>query len=382
MIPDADILTRLHEILKNSDLDTATAGTVRKQLENDFGADLSDRKAFIRTQIDIYLETLRNNHQDSPNEEQNDDGGDEEDDVEETDTKRSGKKGEKEVKKRGGGGGFTKLCSLSPKLQNLVGEPQLARTQVVKKMWAYIREKNLQDPKDKRVIKCDEPLRDLFRVNSINMFQMNKALSKHIWPLTPEAENETLKVKAEDSDGSMSEGDDPGVKEEEKEEEEEGEGEGEEEEEAGKDCSDRSKKKGKSPKPDKNVKKRGGGGFSKVCSLSPELQVVTGAPELARTEVVKRIWAYIREKNLQDPKNKKSILCDESMRAVFQVDSIDMFQMNKALSAHIWPLNKEDGPDKSLEEDRNCKREREEDLDEPKQKEKQQKNGGSSLQAK
>lgn len=53
-------------------------------------------------------------------------------------------------------------------------------------MWSYIRQHDLQDPKNKRNIKCDESLHALFRVNTINMFQMNKALSKHIWPLSAE----------------------------------------------------------------------------------------------------------------------------------------------------------------------------------------------------
>ncbi|KAF2316605.1 hypothetical protein GH714_041946 [Hevea brasiliensis] len=239
MVSDSDLVTRLREILRTSDLDTATAGSVRRKLEEDFGLDLSN-------------------------------------------------KAEKEGKKRGGG--FTKLCSLSPQLQKFLGVSELARTEVVKKLWAYIRENNLQDPKNKRNIKCDEALHDLFRVNSINMFQMNKALSKHIWPLTAEAVLSQYK----------------------------------------------------SYKVDKDVKKRGGG-FTKLCSLSPQLQEFTGVPELARTEVVKKLWAYIREKDLQDPKNKRNIICDESLRALFRVDSINMFQMNKALSKHIWPLNEEDG---------------------------------------
>jgi upstream activation factor subunit UAF30 len=58
---------------------------------------------------------------------------------------------------------------------------------------------------------------------------------------------------------------------------------------------------------------------------------------------VKKLWAYIREKNLQDPKNKRNIICDESLRSIFDVDSIDMFQMNKALSKHIWAVCEEDG---------------------------------------
>lgn len=60
-------------------------------------------------------------------------------------------------------------------------------------------------------------------------------------------------------------------------------------------------------------------------------------------QVVKRLWSYIRENNLQDPKNKQNIICDESLQALFRVDKINMFQMNKALSQHIWPLNVEDG---------------------------------------
>lgn len=58
MISDADIVSRLHEILKSSDLDTATAGGVRRQLEDEFGVDLSDRKAFIRDHIDAFLTHL------------------------------------------------------------------------------------------------------------------------------------------------------------------------------------------------------------------------------------------------------------------------------------------------------------------------------------
>lgn len=59
--------------------------------------------------------------------------------------------------------------------------------QVVKMLWKYIKENNLQDPKDGRTIICDESLRSLFPLESINMFQMNKHLTKHIWPLEDNA---------------------------------------------------------------------------------------------------------------------------------------------------------------------------------------------------
>lgn len=52
---------------------------------------------------------------------------------------------------------------------------------------------------------------------------------------------------------------------------------------------------------------------------------------------------HIRENNLQDPSNRRNILCDDILRNLFGVDSIDMFQMNKALAKHIWPLDSDGG---------------------------------------
>lgn len=92
MVSDSDLVTRLRDILRNSDLDTATAGSVRRLLEEDFKVDLSDRKAFVSEQIDIFLQTLEQER-----EEIEDDGNDaveanaddkEEEDEEESESKR------------------------------------------------------------------------------------------------------------------------------------------------------------------------------------------------------------------------------------------------------------------------------------------------------
>lgn len=56
MVSDADLVSRLRDFLSTSDLNTTTNATVRRQLEADFGIDLSDRKAFLREQINLYLE--------------------------------------------------------------------------------------------------------------------------------------------------------------------------------------------------------------------------------------------------------------------------------------------------------------------------------------
>lgn len=88
------------------------------------------------------------------------------------------------------------------------------------------------------------------------------------------------------------------------------------------------------------TKRRGGsGGLNKVCGVSPELQAVVGEPALPRTEIVKQLWAYIRKHNLQDPGNKRKIICDDALRLVFETDSTDMFKMNKLLAKHIITLD-------------------------------------------
>jgi upstream activation factor subunit UAF30 len=64
---------------------------------------------------------------------------------------------------------------------------------------------------------------------------------------------------------------------------------------------------------------------------SEPLAVVIHAPQLSRPQVVKKLWEYIKSHDLQNPKNRREILCDEAMKAVFNADKIDMFAMNKTL---------------------------------------------------
>ncbi|XP_057529427.1 upstream activation factor subunit UAF30-like [Amaranthus tricolor] len=73
--------------------------------------------------------------------------------------------------------------------------------------------------------------------------------------------------------------------------------------------------------------------------VTPQLQTIVGQPALPRTEIVRQLWAYIRKNNLQDPINKRKIICNDELRLVFEVDCTDMFQMNKLLAKHIIPLD-------------------------------------------
>ncbi|KAH8881308.1 DEK C terminal domain-containing protein [Thozetella sp. PMI_491] len=85
--------------------------------------------------------------------------------------------------KRKAGGGFQKPFNLSYPLAELCGEPQLSRPQVVKKLWEHIKANDLQDPNDKRQIRCDEKMHAVFGQSKVNMFQMNKLLGSQLYPL-------------------------------------------------------------------------------------------------------------------------------------------------------------------------------------------------------
>ncbi|XP_047337814.1 alpha-protein kinase 1 [Impatiens glandulifera] len=114
----------------------------------------------------------------------------------------------------------------------------------------------------------------------------------------------------------------------------------------------------KSSAPAGTKRKGGAGGLNKVCGISPLLQVVVGQSALPRTEIVKQLWAYIRKHNLQDPSNKRKIICDEALEKVFETDCTDMFKMNKLLAKHILPL------DPTTQEASQSKRMKTEDVDE------------------
>jgi len=76
--------------------------------------------------------------------------------------------------------------------------------------------------------------------------------------------------------------------------------------------------------------------LSKPLNLSSELEAVVGKGPLPRTEVVKQLWVYIKKNNLQNPANKRNILADEKLKAVFGgKGEVTMFEMTKLVSAHM-----------------------------------------------
>ena len=74
----------------------------------------------------------------------------------------------------------------------------------------------------------------------------------------------------------------------------------------------------------------------KPMNVSPELSAVVGQGPMPRSEVVKKLWVYIKSHNLQDPANKRNINADEALKKVFGGKSVvNMFEMTKLVSKHL-----------------------------------------------
>ena len=82
-------------------------------------------------------------------------------------------------------------------------------------------------------------------------------------------------------------------------------------------------------------KKEGQSAFSKPLKPSKELSAVVGDEPLPRTEVVKKVWEYIKKNDLQNAQNKREIVADGPLKAVFGRDKVTMFEMNKILAGHL-----------------------------------------------
>lgn len=76
--------------------------------------------------------------------------------------------------------------------------------------------------------------------------------------------------------------------------------------------------------------------FMKPMGISADLAMVVGKGPMPRSEVVKKLWAYIRKNGLQDQKNKRNINADSALQKVFGgKKTVSMFEMTKLVSKHL-----------------------------------------------
>ncbi|CEG43671.1 swib complex baf60b domain-containing protein [Plasmopara halstedii] len=320
-----EIAEAIRSIMKDADLEQLSRRMIRKQLEAQFQSDLSSYKDVINATI---LEVIEQQHVDEDEIENHPEQNEEDEDAENEQTERAPRKKAASSKKKAtakkrkrktveksekkAGGGFNAQLSLSPELAQVVGAETMARPQLVKALWGYIHEHNLQDPSNKKLILLDDALRNVFQRDSFTMFSMNKFVKRHVrkpddlppggWDQIPRdgvSSDEDIEMKA-----------------------------------AKKKSVKRKKKSTIADDEADDSKPKKKNAFNTELSLSPELASLVGSDRMARPQIVKALWAYIHEHDLQDPNDKRTILLDDKMKQVFQRDSFTMFAMNKFLKRH------------------------------------------------
>jgi chromatin remodeling complex protein RSC6 len=89
----------------------------------------------------------------------------------------------------------------------------------------------------------------------------------------------------------------------------------------------------------KSAKKTGGrkpnAAFMRPVTPSDTLAEVVGSKPMPRTEVTKKLWAYIKKNGLQDKKNKRMINADAKLKPIFGKPAVNMFAMTKLVSRHL-----------------------------------------------
>ena len=90
------------------------------------------------------------------------------------------------------------------------------------------------------------------------------------------------------------------------------------------------------PKKKSGAKRKPNAAFMKAMTPSASLAAVIGSAPLPRTEVTKKLWAYIKKNDLQDSKNRRNINADDKLKDVFGgKKTVSMFEMTKLVAGHL-----------------------------------------------
>ena len=85
----------------------------------------------------------------------------------------------------------------------------------------------------------------------------------------------------------------------------------------------------------KKTKRKPNAAFMAPLTPSTELAAVIGSKPLPRTQVIKKLWDYIKKHKLQNPKNKRNILADDKLKKVFGKKEVTMFELAKIVGKHL-----------------------------------------------
>lgn len=91
----------------------------------------------------------------------------------------------------------------------------------------------------------------------------------------------------------------------------------------------------KKPAMKAKTKRKPNAAFMKPMTPSSELAAIVGAKDLPRTEVTKKLWAYIKKNNLQDKVQRRNIHADDKLKPIFGKKTVNMFEMTKLINKHL-----------------------------------------------
>jgi upstream activation factor subunit UAF30 len=257
---DKQLRKQIQELLPTVDLGSTGLKKFVKLLSKKLGGiDLKPRSAFIKEALTEAINAAESE------EEQDEDVEHSDADIEEEEEPTTPKK------KGGGGGGLSAPKEISDELAAFLGKGKtMSRTEIVKMMWDYIREHDLQDPENRREILLDSAMKKVFGCKQFSMFTMNKYIGAHVDPFKPV----DLTTNA-------------------------------------------TPKKRKTPSSKSGEKKKRKTGTQPPYRLSQAMMNVLGKEILPRPQVVAGLWVYIKANNLQNPSDKREIICDDKLKSIF-----------------------------------------------------------------
>ena len=92
----------------------------------------------------------------------------------------------------------------------------------------------------------------------------------------------------------------------------------------------------KKAKAKKKTARKPNAAFMKPVTPDAALSAIVGAKPMPRTEITKKLWAYIKKNKLQDAKNRRNIRADDNLKAVFGGKAVvNMFEMTKLVNKHL-----------------------------------------------
>ncbi|KAL3863412.1 hypothetical protein ACJMK2_005169 [Sinanodonta woodiana] len=271
----SDLKVQIKGILKNADLTTLSSKKIRKQLEEKFNADFTDRKKEID---DFVMELIAA-------QENADDDDDEEEETEDL------------VKQE-------QMSQNSSRQTEAEDQDMTTGSSADEEEEEEEEEVEPQKKKRKISVKVKEASKNTKPVQAAKSKPVKKSTPKQEKELTDE---ELAKMLQQEEDGGRR---------------------------------SRHRAVKKLPKHEKAEKKprkkrEGSSAGEKPWLLSPDLAAVMGKDKMPRTEVVKRMWEIVRERNLEDPGDRRYMICDEQLFKVFKKKRVMTFAMMKTLKFHI-----------------------------------------------